>query len=188
MLWSCQIISPSTSLCNSTKQPSGVENPSYYNYNFQPNVDRQGTIYFYSILNGIERQSVEQPEYTDINKPTKQMVSPKGPCAPCQTENLNAGPNRESLELYSSDESLHIYEQPVLSTKELPPHTVKGTDNMDSIPNRESLELSSSEEFTPIYIYPDQSREEKKKKHHSSPLNKFNRSPPPIPPRVEDKK
>ena len=160
MLWPCQIISRSTFLCNSTKQPSlEMENSSYYDLTFQPNVDRQGTIPVYPVLSKTERQSVEQPEYANINKPKKQMVSRKGP--PCQTVKLNAIPNQESQKLYPSEEIEHIYDEPVLSIKEIPSQTI--IKRMDSSRNGKPRKLFPSEEITPVYIQPDLPKKEKKK-------------------------
>ena len=114
----------------------------HYKHTFQPNADRQGTIHVCFALSTNERHSMEQPEYANINKPKKQMVSPKVPS--CQ--NLNASPNQESQELYPSEEGSHIYDQPVLPKKELPPQMVSGTVNMGSNPNGEFQELYPSEE------------------------------------------
>ena len=135
-----------------------MENPSYYTHTAQPTVDRQGTIPVYSVLSRIERQSVKQPEYADVNKPKKQMVSPKGP--PCQTENINESLNQWCQELYLSEEGSHIYDQPVLSKKVLPPQAVNETDNMDSSPNGESQKLYPFKEGSHIYDQPVLSKKE----------------------------
>ena len=144
-----------------------MENPNYYTHTFQPKAERQVTIPVYSVLSTIERQSVEQPEYANINNPKRQMVSPKG--APCQTENLIASPNQESQDLSLSKEGSHVYAQSNLSKKEFSPQAGSGTDNIDSGPNGKFQELSSSEEVRPVYTQPDLSKK-KRKKHHFSLL------------------
>ena len=162
MLWPCKIVSPLNFLCNSTQQPSsGMENPSNYNHTFQPTVDSQGTIHVYHVLSTIERHSVELTEYANINKPKKQMVSPKGP--PCQTKNFNASPNQESQKLFPSGKESPVYDQPNLSKKEFPPQGVNVTENMDSSPNGESQKVFPSDEVRHGYTQPDLSKEEKKK-------------------------
>ena len=115
----------------------------------------------YSVVGGSEGYSVEQPEYTYtvINKPKKQQVSPEGP--PCKRENLIASSNEEFQGRYQSEEGSHVYDQPDLSKKELPPQVVNGTETMNSSPNGESQELPPSEEIIPVYAQPDLS----KKKH-----------------------
>ena len=105
----------------SSTRTQRVENRNYYRLTLLQNVHAQDAIPVYSVLKGSERKLVEQPEYANINKPKKQMVSPKGP--PCQTENLIASPKQES------QGDLLRYAQPDLSKKKRPHRSVLSTSN-----------------------------------------------------------
>ena len=129
-----------------------MENPSYCNPTFQPTVDRQVTDHIYFVLSRTDRQSVELTEYANMNKPKKQMVLSKGQLP--QTKNLKASPNQESQELSRSGEFEHIYDQPVLPKKELPPQTSNRSDNMGSSRDRDPKELYPSEKGVPDYDQP----------------------------------